>query len=46
MIVKAVLRRTLKAKTVSPAGIPLAHCGLPAGDIRHATAQPREEKAF
>jgi hypothetical protein len=45
MIVKAVLRRTLDTKAVSPVGIPLANCGLPAGDIRHATVQPREERA-
>lgn len=26
--------------------LPLARCGLPAEDIRHATVQPRAERAF
>jgi hypothetical protein len=46
MIVEAVLKRTMNAQAVSAVGIPLAHCGLPAGDILHATVQPRAERAF
>jgi len=45
-----IQKRTMNADAVSAVGIPLAlpssRCGLPAGDNRHATVQPRAERAF